>query len=97
MLKVKKAIAAVVLAGAAITGSATAPALATPAHGSLVNVEANNLLNGNQVVLLQNVSVPVAAAFCGVDVNVFSAQLDKGKASCPAQTNSKQLAWAVYN
>ncbi|MFD4612704.1 hypothetical protein ACFWOT_32430 [Streptomyces sp. NPDC058440] len=97
MLKVKKAIAAVVLAGAAITGSAAAPALATPANGSLVNIEAKNLLNGNQVVLLQNVAVPVAAALCGVNVNVFSAQLNQGQANCPAQSSSNQLAWAVYN
>ncbi|MFJ2737953.1 MULTISPECIES: hypothetical protein [unclassified Streptomyces] len=63
----------------------------------LVNIEAKNLLNGNQVVLLQNVAVPVVAALCGVNVNVFSAQLNQGKANCPAQSNSNQLAWAVYN
>ncbi|WP_055495239.1 hypothetical protein [Streptomyces sp. TP-A0356] len=97
MLKVKKAVTAAVLAGAAITGAAATPAMAAPDHGSLVNVDARNVLSGNQIVLLQNVSVPLAAAFCGVDVNVFSAQLDQGQASCPAQTNSQQLAWAVWN
>ncbi|MFE2553650.1 hypothetical protein ACFXGI_34735 [Streptomyces sp. NPDC059355] len=94
MLKVKKAVATVMLAGAAFVGVAAAPA---SAHGSLVNVEATNLLNGNQVVLLQNVSVPVAAALCGVNANVFSAQLDQGTAACPALSNATQLASANWN
>ncbi|MFF3740930.1 hypothetical protein [Streptomyces sp. NPDC002566] len=47
--------------------------------------------------MLQNVSVPVAATFCGVNVNTFSAQLNQGNASCPAQTNSNQQAWAACN
>jgi hypothetical protein len=82
--------------------AATCVALAVPAaaagpasadQNGLVNVYAENILNGNQITLLQNVSVPIAAAVCGVNVNVLSAQLDKGDANCPAKSNAFQFAW----
>jgi hypothetical protein len=75
----------------AVPVAAAGPAAA--GQDGLVNVYAKDLLNGNQVTLLQNVSVPIAAAVCGVDVNVLSAQLDKGDANCPAKSNAFQFAW----
>jgi hypothetical protein len=97
MNKLIKGAVAVVFAGAATLGT-SAPAVATSGGGggSLVNIYLKNVASGNQVVLLQNVAVPVAAALCGVNVNVFSAQLDKGQASCPAKTTVTQIAFAKY-
>jgi hypothetical protein len=89
-LKTRIGMAATCIALAAPVAAAS-PAAADQ-HG-LVNVYAENILNGNQITLLQNVSVPVAAAVCGVNVNILSAQLDKGDANCPAKSNAFQFAW----
>jgi hypothetical protein len=63
----------------------------------LVNVWAENILSGNKIVLLQNVSIGVAAAFCNINVNVLSAQLSNNqRGSCPAKTNSIQKAWVTF-
>ncbi len=93
-----KGIATFTLAASMLAGGATAATAATPAApqgGGLVNVVAKNILNGNQVTVLQNVAVPVAAAVCGLNVNVLSKQLQHGKAKCPALSNVDQLAWVV--
>ena len=67
-------------------------------QNGLVNVSAQNILNGNQIILLQNVSIGVAASFCNVNVNVLSAQLKNSqRGSCPARTNSTQKAWVAFN
>lgn len=100
MRRMTQGIVTVAMAGAALT---SAVAMATPAEastfqGGLVNVYAENILNGNQVTVLQNVSVPVAAAICNVNANVLSFQLQNNqKANCPALTNSNQFAWVKYN
>jgi hypothetical protein len=73
-----------------------AAASANPQDG-LVNVYATNLLNGNQITLLQNVSVPVAANFCGIQASVLSAALLQGQAvACTAATTSTQNAFISY-
>jgi hypothetical protein len=98
MRKLTSGFAGVMLAGSAILGGvATAsPAAATGGDG-LVNVYTGDILSDNQVVVLQNVAVPVAAALCGVNANILSAQLDKGDAKCPALTTLTQKAWVSDN
>jgi L-asparagine transporter-like permease len=79
------------IATAAVLVPATA-ASATQQDG-LVNVYATNIANGNQTTLLQNVSVPVAANFCGIQVAALTAALLQGQATaCTAATNSTQTA-----
>lgn len=99
MRRITKGIVTAAMTGAALT---SAVALATPAEAAtqsgLVNIYVDNVLNGNQVTLLQNVSVPVAAAICNVNANVLSTQLQNNQfAKCPALTTSKQIAWVGYN
>ncbi|MFJ6054655.1 hypothetical protein [Streptomyces sp. NPDC092307] len=98
MQRFKKAIATVVVAAGLFAGAGvgTASAAPSPRATALVDIYALNLLNGNQIVLLQNVAIPVAAAACGVTVNVLSAGLNQGTAACPALSGVSQLAWAQY-
>lgn len=81
------------------TAAVLAPAAvanANPQNG-LVNVYATDIANGNQITLLQNVSVPVAANFCGIQVAALSAALLQGQAvACTAATTSTQTAWVSY-
>lgn len=93
MRRLAKVVAALAFAAAAAFGTA-APAAAT---GPLVNVVVTDVLTGNTVVVLQNVTVPVAAALCDIDVNVLSGQLDQnGHGSCPALTNITKVAGVIY-
>jgi hypothetical protein len=98
MNRVKTGIATFALAAAVVTPVALAgPASANPQNG-LVNVNAENILNGNQITVLQNVSVPVAAALCNINANVLSAQLQNNqKGNCPALSKAGQIAWVTYN
>lgn len=95
MYRLRKTFAATVLAGAAIAG----PVMAIPANAAqtgLVNVDVLNLFNNSQTTLLQNVSVPVAAALCGVQANVLSAALaNSNTAACPALTTLSQVESVV--
>jgi hypothetical protein len=97
MQRVKRSLVAVVASAALITPAAAAgPAMADQQNG-LVNVHVQNLLNNNQIVAFQNVSIPVAANVCGLNVNVLSAQLASGNnVKCVALSNSKQTAWVSY-
>jgi hypothetical protein len=73
-----------------------AAASANPLDG-LVNVYATNIANGNQITLLQNVSVPVAANFCGIQASALSAALLQGQAVvCTAATTSTQNAFVSF-
>jgi hypothetical protein len=88
----RKAAVATTLAGVALAGP-VAMALPASADVGLVNVDVTNLLNHDQVVLLQNVSIPVAAAVCGVSASVLSAELaNASSAACPVLTTVTQLA-----
>ncbi|GGK03807.1 hypothetical protein GCM10010123_37180 [Pilimelia anulata] len=94
-MRTKKALAALVVGCAALAPAALAPSPAAAASG-LVNISIKDAVNGNQVAILNNLSIPVAAAVCVVDVDVLTKQLaDVGKADCPAQSNSKQVATVV--
>lgn len=87
------------IVGLIATAAVLVPAAAASANGDdgLVTVYATNIASGNQVVLLQNVSVPVAATFCGIQANVISAALLQGQATnCVTKTNSLQTAWVNY-
>lgn len=91
--RIRTGLAALALASGALLGSLTlgAPAMATGGQNGLVNVTVTDVANGNQVVVLQNVAVPVAATACGVNVAVLSAQLVNGQpAACPALSNATQ-------
>lgn len=93
-------LATFAIAGAALASAAAtaAPASAGTFQSGLVNVYAENILNGNQVTVLQNVSVPVAAAICNINANVLSTQLQNNqKGDCPALSTSKQFAWVSYH
>ncbi len=98
MRRIGKGIAALALTATAFAGTATAvQAAPSQSHGGggLVNVYLVKLLNGNQVTVLKNVAIPVAAAVCGVDVNVLTKQLGNGAAVCKALTNADQVSWIV--
>ena len=79
-MRISKFVAGVALAGVATFGgfSMATPALATGGSGggssspALVDVTVQDILTGNEVTVLQNVTVPVAAVFCGIDLNVLS-------------------------
>jgi hypothetical protein len=90
-LKARVGMAATCLA-LAVPVAAAGPAAAADQNG-LVNVYVKDLITGNQITLLQNVAIPIAAGVCGVNVNVLAAQLNKGDASCPAKSNAFQFAW----
>ena len=93
MRHLAKALAALMIAGT----PALAVAAPASANGSLVNVVVQNVGNNNQTVILQNVSLAVAAALCNINVNVLSNQLNKdGKGSCPAMTNLTQIGKVLY-
>lgn len=97
MRRINKGIATFALAGAVLT-PAVAATTSADAHGALVNVYATNILTHNQVTVLQNVSIPVAAALCNINANVLSTQLQNNqRGNCPALTNSKQIAFVKYN
>ncbi|WP_033344778.1 hypothetical protein [Catenuloplanes japonicus] len=89
-MRISKIVAGVALAGVATFGgfSMAAPAMATGGgHGggssstTLVDITGINILNGNEITLLQNVQVPVAAALCGVNVNVLTQIIDNNQIS----------------
>lgn len=72
--------------------SVSGVALATPVQaapvitGGLVNVTLTDIsvLNGNQVVLLNGVTLQVAANVCEVAVGVLAQDLQDGNADCTA-------------
>lgn len=78
ILTIKRAAAAVVMAGAFSTGAAL-PASASP---SLVDVHISNVANNNQVTL--TIPIQAAANICGVSVAVLSDALNNGPVNCTA-------------
>jgi hypothetical protein len=84
----------------AATAAILAPAGVAGANeqNGLVNVYAKDVATGNQVTVLQNVAIPVAANFCNNNVAVLSAQLAATKkGSCNATSINWQSAWVSYN
>lgn len=99
MRRISKGIAAFAMAGAALAPAiATASPAAATTQSGLVNVYVENVLNHNQVAILQNVSIPVAAALCNINANVLSTQLQNNqRGECPALSTSRQIAWVSQN
>jgi hypothetical protein len=98
-MRIRTAVAAIALtAGAAAGGLAlTGPAMATPQNG-LVNVYAQDIASGNQVILLQNVPVSVAANVCGLTTNVLSTELLSGNhAVCTAKNTPITKSWVSFS
>jgi hypothetical protein len=97
MHRIKTRFVMLAATAALIVPVAAAPAEADQQNG-LVNVHVENLLNNNQIVLLQNVAIPVAANVCGIQANVLSAALIQNqKVTCKALNNVTQDAWVSYD
>ncbi|MDP9796975.1 hypothetical protein J2S43_005487 [Catenuloplanes nepalensis] len=99
-MQIKKIVAGVALAGVATFGgfSMASPAMAgggsTPA---LVDITGVNILNGNEVTLLQNVQIPVAAGLCGLNVNVLSQLIANNQISeCSPSSSSTILNKVLF-
>jgi hypothetical protein len=94
----KSAAALALTAGVALGGLALAgPASATPQNG-LVNVYAQDVASGNQVIVLQNVPVSVAATVCGLTTNVLSNELHSGnRAVCAANNTPVTTSWVSFS
>lgn len=99
----KSLVHAAVLGLAISVGSTPAAAQTLPTDG-LVNVNLQNILNNLAVDLnidranipvTAQVPVNVAANVCGVSLNVLSAQIGTGGATCTAVTGSQELTLAV--
>ena len=98
-MRIRTSVAALALtAGAAVGGLALAgPAAANPQNG-LVNVYAQDIASGNQVILLQNVPISVAANVCGLTTNVLTTELLSGNhAVCTAKNTSLIKSWVSYS
>jgi hypothetical protein len=71
--------------------------MANPQNG-LVNVYVDDVASGNQVVVLQNVPVSVAATVCNLNANVLSTTLTAlGKSECTAKSSSAGKSWVVWS
>ncbi|HWH00676.1 MAG TPA: hypothetical protein VNV66_15470 [Pilimelia sp.] len=95
MRRISRAIAGLALAGAATFGglSVAGPASAH-SGGPLVDVTVEDVLNGNEVYILNDVTVGAAAAVCGVDVDVLTSILnDADRAECKALTTIGKKGW----
>jgi hypothetical protein len=98
-MRVSKIVAGVALAGVTTFGgfAMAAPAMATGGSGggssssSLVDITGVNILNGNEITLLQNVSVPIAAGLCGLNVNVLSQLIDNNQISDCSPSSSSTI------
>jgi hypothetical protein len=98
-MQLKKIVAGVALAGVATFGgfSLASPAMATGGGGtttssSLVDITGVSILSGNEVTLLQNVQIPVAAGLCGINVNVLSQLIENNQISeCSPSSSSTIL------
>ncbi len=93
-MNLKTRIATAGIAGALLLGgaSATSAQAAPVITGGLVNVTLTNVLNGNQVQVA--VPISVAAAICGVHVNVLATALAPTGTqtfNCPASTGTQTI------
>ena len=98
-MSVRTSIAALALTAGAVAGglALAGPAMANPQNG-LVNVYAQDVASGNQIVLLQNVPVSVAANVCGLTTNVLSTELLSGNhAVCTAKNNPTTKSWVSFS
>jgi hypothetical protein len=100
MRRIGKSLAALTLiTGATIGGlaAAGAPALADSQNG-LVNVHTQDIASGNQVIILQNVPISVAANVCGIDVDVLTAALPAtDQVVCTAKSDNQTKSWVSFH
>lgn len=91
-MNVRNRIAAAGAAGAVLLSGAAAfsPADAAPViTGGLVNVTVVDVLSGDQIQVLNGVTLNVAAQVCGVAVNVLATELGPtGTAVCNATSTT---------
>jgi hypothetical protein len=79
------------------TPASTTRCPARSAQNGLVNVYTEDILSGNQIILLQNVPVNVAATVCGLTTNVLSNQLLSGNhAVCLTKNTFLIKSWVSY-
>ena len=76
MRRISKVVAGLAIAGAATFGGLSIAGPASAGGGSLVDVTVTDVLNGNEVTVLENVLIPVAANVCGVDADVLTKALE---------------------
>lgn len=95
MRRINKVVAGFALAGVATFGGLSLTGPASAGSGTLVDVTVENVLTGNEVTVLENVTVPVAAVACGLDVNVLSNVLNNTDVTeCKALSVAGQkLGW----
>ncbi|WP_082772026.1 hypothetical protein [Actinoplanes sp. TFC3] len=99
-MRIRKSMAALTLTAAAALGGLTlaGPAAATTPQGGLVNVYAQDVLSGNQIILLQNVPVSAAATVCGLTTNVLSNEVLSGNhAVCLAKNTPVTTSWVSFS
>ncbi|MDT5038025.1 MAG: hypothetical protein QOE03_3210 [Micromonosporaceae bacterium] len=100
MRRIGKSLTALTLiTGATLGGIAAAgtPALADSQNG-LVNVHTQDIASGNQVIILQNVPISVAANVCGIDVAVLTVELPAtDKVACTAKSDSQTQSWVSFH
>ncbi len=75
MRRISKVVAGFAIAGAATFGGLSIAGPASAGGGTLVDVTVTDVLSGNEVTVLENVLVPVAANICGVDADVLTQAL----------------------
>ncbi|MDT5035574.1 MAG: hypothetical protein QOE03_759 [Micromonosporaceae bacterium] len=95
----KSLTALTLITGATIGGIAAAgtPALADSQNG-LVNVHTQDIASGNQVIILQNVPISVAANVCGIDVAVLTVELPAtDQVACTAKSDSQTKSWVSFH
>ncbi|HVQ92993.1 MAG TPA: hypothetical protein VMU51_18300 [Mycobacteriales bacterium] len=93
MRRLSKALTALGFAASMLLAGGTSAS----ATGPLVNIELEDIFTHNTVILFQNISVPIAAVLCDVNVNVLTSQLDQnGKGSCPGLTQITKIANVIY-
>jgi hypothetical protein len=98
MFRLKRKFAVLVTGLALILPVFGVQSAAASQQNGLVNIYVKDVLNNNQIVLLQNVSIGAAAAFCNINVNVLSAQLSNNqRGNCPARNTTTQRAWVSYS
>ena len=103
----------IMFAAALAATVSAAPAIGQGVQGGLVNVQVpvtvlNGSLNNNEIEILKNVGVNVAAPInvqvpigiaanvCGIAANVLAADIkQKGKAECTAESSSRALGQQI--
>ncbi len=67
------------------------PAMAGGSTAPLVDITGVNILTGNEVTLLENVQIPVAAGLCGLQVNVLTQIIENNQISDCSPTSSSTI------